>query len=227
MHFEVFGPGCLIMPLMRQACEGFHNGSYNWAIKYNSLLDSLSYFYDVYMCFHADGEKSILKNHLEQKPQAQWGSMDPSRINRGPLEDINSPEQWALPFLQHLYPNAPPIPHFVLSAFSSDYMSHISQLPAALRRLLWQQKPFESMDRPCTFITHAHQHTYYHIECRCTMHDLVQHVCSQSSVRIHVCMYSHVCTQLIDLLSQLVKEDGLGHSKHSCNKCRSTSSYYL
>ena len=43
--------------------------------------------------FTADGEKSILKNHLEQKPQAQWGSMDPSRINRGPLEDINSPEQ--------------------------------------------------------------------------------------------------------------------------------------
>lgn len=43
--------------------------------------------------FNTDGEKSILKNHLEQKPQAQWGSMDPSRINRGPLEDINSPEQ--------------------------------------------------------------------------------------------------------------------------------------
>lgn len=46
----------------------------------------------VFACF-ADGEKSILKNHLEQKPQAQWGSMDPSRINRGPLDDINSPEQ--------------------------------------------------------------------------------------------------------------------------------------
>lgn len=43
--------------------------------------------------FAVDGEKSVLKNHLEQKPQAQWGSMDPSRINRGPLEDINSPEQ--------------------------------------------------------------------------------------------------------------------------------------
>ncbi len=40
----------------------------------------------------SDGEKSV-KNHLEQKPQAQWGSMDPSRISRGPLEDINSPEQ--------------------------------------------------------------------------------------------------------------------------------------
>ena len=51
------------------------------------------YFTIPYMCFNADGEKSILKNHLEQKPQAQWGSMDPSRINRGPLEDINSPEQ--------------------------------------------------------------------------------------------------------------------------------------
>ncbi|XP_035039564.1 gamma-aminobutyric acid type B receptor subunit 2 isoform X2 [Hippoglossus stenolepis] len=56
-----------------------------------------------------DGEKSILKNHLEQKPQAQWGSMDPSRINRGPLEDINSPEHiqrrlsLQLPILHHAY----------------------------------------------------------------------------------------------------------------------------
>ncbi|KAJ7991786.1 hypothetical protein DPEC_G00287480 [Dallia pectoralis] len=56
-----------------------------------------------------EGEKSILKNHLEQKPQAQWGSMDPSRINRGPLEDINSPEHiqrrlsLQLPILHHAY----------------------------------------------------------------------------------------------------------------------------
>ncbi|XP_072532177.1 gamma-aminobutyric acid type B receptor subunit 2 [Salminus brasiliensis] len=56
-----------------------------------------------------DGEKSVLKNHLEQKPQAQWGSMDPSRINRGPLEDINSPEHiqrrlsLQLPILHHAY----------------------------------------------------------------------------------------------------------------------------
>uniref|UniRef100_A0A6Q2YKG7 G-protein coupled receptors family 3 profile domain-containing protein n=1 Tax=Esox lucius TaxID=8010 RepID=A0A6Q2YKG7_ESOLU len=56
-----------------------------------------------------DGDKSILKNHLEQKPQAQWGSMDPSRINRGPLEDINSPEHiqrrlsLQLPILHHAY----------------------------------------------------------------------------------------------------------------------------
>ncbi|MED6232415.1 Gamma-aminobutyric acid type B receptor subunit 2, partial [Ataeniobius toweri] len=55
------------------------------------------------------GEKSILKNHLEQKPQAQWGSMDPSRISRGPLEDINSPEHiqrrlsLQLPILHHAY----------------------------------------------------------------------------------------------------------------------------
>lgn len=55
---------------------------------------SLSYILRcLHVFFDADGEKSILKNHLEQKPQAQWGSMDPSRINRGPLEDINSPEQ--------------------------------------------------------------------------------------------------------------------------------------
>ncbi|CAG10041.1 unnamed protein product, partial [Tetraodon nigroviridis] len=56
-----------------------------------------------------DGEKSILKNHLEQKPQAQWGSMDPSRINRGPMDDINSPEHiqrrlsLQLPILHHAY----------------------------------------------------------------------------------------------------------------------------
>uniref|UniRef100_A0A8C1JKQ0 Gamma-aminobutyric acid (GABA) B receptor, 2 n=1 Tax=Cyprinus carpio TaxID=7962 RepID=A0A8C1JKQ0_CYPCA len=55
-----------------------------------------------------DGEKS-LKNHLEQKPQAQWGSMDPSRISRGQLEDINSPEHiqrrlsLQLPILHHAY----------------------------------------------------------------------------------------------------------------------------
>uniref|UniRef100_A0A673L0R9 Gamma-aminobutyric acid type B receptor subunit 2-like n=1 Tax=Sinocyclocheilus rhinocerous TaxID=307959 RepID=A0A673L0R9_9TELE len=55
-----------------------------------------------------DGEKS-LKNHLEQKPQAQWGSMDPSRISRGQLDDINSPEHiqrrlsLQLPILHHAY----------------------------------------------------------------------------------------------------------------------------
>lgn len=69
------------------------------------------------LMFVTDGEKSILKNHLEQKPQAQWGSMDPSRINRGPLEDINSPEQWALPS------NRCPL-FSVMSAFSSDYTAH-------------------------------------------------------------------------------------------------------
>ncbi|KAF7691344.1 gamma-aminobutyric acid type B receptor subunit 2 [Silurus meridionalis] len=56
-----------------------------------------------------DGEKTVLKNHLEQKPQALRGSMDPSRISRGPLEDINSPEHiqrrlsLQLPILHHAY----------------------------------------------------------------------------------------------------------------------------
>ncbi|XP_028820374.1 gamma-aminobutyric acid type B receptor subunit 2 isoform X2 [Denticeps clupeoides] len=55
------------------------------------------------------GDKSVLKNHLEQKSQPQWGSMDPSRISRGPLEDINSPEHiqrrlsLQLPILHHAY----------------------------------------------------------------------------------------------------------------------------
>ncbi|MBN3305671.1 gamma-aminobutyric acid type B receptor subunit 2 [Amia ocellicauda] len=56
-----------------------------------------------------EGDKSILKNHHDQKPQAQWGSVDPSRTNRGPLEDINSPEHiqrrlsLQLPILHHAY----------------------------------------------------------------------------------------------------------------------------
>uniref|UniRef100_A0A672SU29 Gamma-aminobutyric acid type B receptor subunit 2 n=1 Tax=Sinocyclocheilus grahami TaxID=75366 RepID=A0A672SU29_SINGR len=60
------------------------------------------------MPLFSDGEKS-LKNHLEQKPQAQWGSMDPSRISRGQLDDINSPEHiqrrlsLQLPILHHAY----------------------------------------------------------------------------------------------------------------------------
>ncbi|XP_063042041.1 gamma-aminobutyric acid type B receptor subunit 2 [Engraulis encrasicolus] len=69
----------------------------------NNIL-SISNFTDA-----KDGEKALLKNHLEQKPQAQWGSMDPSRISRGPLEDINSPEHvqrrlsLQLPILHHAY----------------------------------------------------------------------------------------------------------------------------
>ncbi|XP_061114576.1 gamma-aminobutyric acid type B receptor subunit 2 [Conger conger] len=50
-------------------------------------------------------DRSMLKNHHEQK----WGSVDPSRTNRGPLEDINSPEHiqrrlsLQLPILHHAY----------------------------------------------------------------------------------------------------------------------------
>ncbi|OXB57009.1 hypothetical protein ASZ78_015595, partial [Callipepla squamata] len=40
-----------------------------------------------------DGEKAILKNHLDQNPPAQWGTSDPSRTSKDPIEDINSPEQ--------------------------------------------------------------------------------------------------------------------------------------
>ncbi|XP_019751514.1 gamma-aminobutyric acid type B receptor subunit 2 isoform X1 [Hippocampus comes] len=61
------------------------------------------------LCCRGDADRSLLKNHLEQKPQGQWGSMDPSRITRGPLEDINSPEHiqrrlsLQLPILHHAY----------------------------------------------------------------------------------------------------------------------------
>ncbi|POI34868.1 hypothetical protein CIB84_001380, partial [Bambusicola thoracicus] len=43
-----------------------------------------------------DGEKAILKNHLDQNPPAQWGTSDPSRTSKDPIEDINSPEQPSL-----------------------------------------------------------------------------------------------------------------------------------
>lgn len=96
--------------------------------------------------FNADGEKSILKNHLEQKPQGQWGSMDPSRINRGPLEDINSPEQWDLPFLQHLSPHVPlPSPPLCqLSHQTTRHMYHNHQQLSdgcSGNRALWKHGP--------------------------------------------------------------------------------------
>ncbi|RMC15731.1 hypothetical protein DUI87_07934 [Hirundo rustica rustica] len=56
-----------------------------------------------------DGEKAILKNHLDQNPPAQWGSSDPSRTSKDPIEDINSPEHiqrrlsLQLPILHHAY----------------------------------------------------------------------------------------------------------------------------
>ncbi|XP_066416683.1 gamma-aminobutyric acid type B receptor subunit 2 isoform X2 [Molothrus aeneus] len=56
-----------------------------------------------------DGEKAILKNHLDQNPPAQWGSSDPSRTSKDAIEDINSPEHiqrrlsLQLPILHHAY----------------------------------------------------------------------------------------------------------------------------
>ncbi|RXM35656.1 hypothetical protein EOD39_3960 [Acipenser ruthenus] len=56
-----------------------------------------------------DGDKSILKNHHEQKPPAQWGSVDPSRMSTDHIDDINSPEHiqrrlsLQLPILHHAY----------------------------------------------------------------------------------------------------------------------------
>lgn len=42
---------------------------------------------------HSDGGKAILKNHLDQNPQLQWNTTEPSRTCKDPIEDINSPEQ--------------------------------------------------------------------------------------------------------------------------------------
>ncbi|XP_053876310.1 gamma-aminobutyric acid type B receptor subunit 2 [Malaclemys terrapin pileata] len=56
-----------------------------------------------------DGEKAVLKNHLDQNPQAQWSTTEPSRTSKDPIEDINSPEHiqrrlsLQLPILHHAY----------------------------------------------------------------------------------------------------------------------------
>ncbi|XP_042320856.1 LOW QUALITY PROTEIN: gamma-aminobutyric acid type B receptor subunit 2 [Sceloporus undulatus] len=56
-----------------------------------------------------DGEKAVLKNHLDQNPQAQWNTTEPSRTNKDFIEDINSPEHiqrrlsLQLPILHHAY----------------------------------------------------------------------------------------------------------------------------
>lgn len=56
-----------------------------------------------------DGGKAILKNHLDQNPQLQWNTTEPSRTCKDPTEDINSPEHiqrrlsLQLPILHHAY----------------------------------------------------------------------------------------------------------------------------
>uniref|UniRef100_A0ABI7WUS7 G-protein coupled receptors family 3 profile domain-containing protein n=1 Tax=Felis catus TaxID=9685 RepID=A0ABI7WUS7_FELCA len=56
-----------------------------------------------------DGGKAILKNHLDQNPQLQWNTTEPSRTCKDPIEDINSPEHiqrrlsLQLPILHHAY----------------------------------------------------------------------------------------------------------------------------
>uniref|UniRef100_A0A8C0A2H7 Gamma-aminobutyric acid type B receptor subunit 2 n=1 Tax=Bos mutus grunniens TaxID=30521 RepID=A0A8C0A2H7_BOSMU len=56
-----------------------------------------------------DGGKAVLKNHLDQNPQLQWNTTEPSRTCKDPIEDINSPEHiqrrlsLQLPILHHAY----------------------------------------------------------------------------------------------------------------------------
>ncbi|XP_062986284.1 gamma-aminobutyric acid type B receptor subunit 2 isoform X1 [Elgaria multicarinata webbii] len=56
-----------------------------------------------------DGEKAVLKNHLDQNPQAQWNTTESSRTSKDFIEDINSPEHiqrrlsLQLPILHHAY----------------------------------------------------------------------------------------------------------------------------
>lgn len=143
----------------------------------------------LFVCvFNADGEKSILKNHLEQKPQAQWGSMDPSRINRGPLEDINSPEQWDVPLLQHpLYPSVP-LPSFPsspplcqLSHQTTRHMYHnYQQISVGCSGNRALRKHGLALSFPPPTCINIHNRTEY--ACSHTVQDSPQHMCSHMCV---------------------------------------------
>ncbi|KAJ7338391.1 hypothetical protein JRQ81_011803 [Phrynocephalus forsythii] len=56
-----------------------------------------------------NGEKAVLKNHLDQNAQAQWNTTESSRTSKDFIEDINSPEHiqrrlsLQLPILHHAY----------------------------------------------------------------------------------------------------------------------------
>ncbi|XP_041423570.1 gamma-aminobutyric acid type B receptor subunit 2 [Xenopus laevis] len=56
-----------------------------------------------------DGEKTVLKNHHDQKAPTQWNTIEASKTNKDPIEDINSPEHiqrrlsLQLPILHHAY----------------------------------------------------------------------------------------------------------------------------
>ncbi|XP_043920522.1 gamma-aminobutyric acid type B receptor subunit 2 isoform X2 [Protopterus annectens] len=56
-----------------------------------------------------DGEKIVLRNHIDQKSQPQWNMTEPSKTNTDTVEDINSPEHiqrrlsLQLPILHHAY----------------------------------------------------------------------------------------------------------------------------
>lgn len=128
-------------------------------------------------------------------------------------------------FLQHLYPLVP-LPSPPSCQLSHQTTRHMFRKPpAALRRLLWQQSPVKAWTGPCTFLSYAHQHTYNHIRAVCVFSHHSWTHCSFSQTHAHE-QFAHKFAQPTDLLSQLIKEDCLGYSKHSCDKCRSTLIYY-
>lgn len=108
----------------------------------------------------------------------------------------------------------------VLSAFSSDDMSHVAQPPAALRQLLWQQSLMKAWTGPLLF---SPTQRTYHQPPTCISRHRVQ-VYSPSMLNVLQLTYSRthknthvhfacIYTQVIDLFSQLLKEVEL--SKHS------------
>lgn len=167
-------------------------------------------FHDAYMCFQcrwrevdtkeppgAETSGAVGLHGSFQNKQRSPGGYQLTWTVRSPISSAPLP------------PCLFPLPS-VLSAFSSDYTSHVLQPPAALRRLLWQQSPVKAWTGP---VLSSPTHINIHIAtCMCvppprwTCCGMNSHSQTQ---------YAHLDLQLIDLLSQLLKEDGLGHSKHS------------
>lgn len=98
-------------------------------------------FYDAYMCFQcrwrevdseeppgAEASGTVGLHGSFQNKQRSPRGYQLARTVRSPLSSA------ALASCPSLLPS-------VLSAFSSDYTSHVLQPPAAHRRLLWQQGP--------------------------------------------------------------------------------------
>lgn len=126
---------------------------------YAAHLRAYHIFYDAYMCFQcrwrevdseeppgAEASGTVGLHGSFQNKQRSPGGYQLARTVRSP---ISSAPPASCPS---------PLPS-VLSAFSSDYTSHVLQPPAALRRLLWQQGLAKVWISPVLFSpTHINLH---------------------------------------------------------------------